>query len=84
MRYNLCAVLDAKLAEYGNPFTVRKTGEAIRSFADAVNQVDANNNMNKHPEDFTLWYVGDFDNETGEVINVVPRLLCSASEFIKG
>lgn len=82
MRYNLCAVLDAKLGEYAAPFTVRKTGEAIRSFGDAVAQPDPNNNMHKHPEDFTLWHVGDYESDTGEVINVVPRILASASEYV--
>lgn len=81
MRYNLCAILDAKLGEYGPPMAFQKSGQAVRQFGDEVQRQDKNNQMYTHPEDFTLWHVGDYESETGEVFTQAPRLLASASEY---
>lgn len=81
MRYKICAVLDSKLSEYGQPFFVNQIGQAVRSFGDEVLRVDANNNLNKHPEDFTLWHIGEFDSETAELFSQPPRCIASASEY---
>lgn len=41
-------------------------GYAIRSFADEVNRQAEDNQMHRHPEDFELVYLADFDEGTGQ------------------
>ena len=44
---------------------------AIRSFSDAVQDQDSA--FNKHPEDYSLWEIGEFDDQTGEIIYYTPH-----------
>ena len=53
-------VYDNKAEAYLQPFFMRTKGEAIRAFADSVN--DPNHMFNRHPEDFTLFELGEFDS----------------------
>lgn len=74
------AVFDSKAAFFGQPFFDQKEGSAIRNFSDAVNDSSNPNNMwFKHPEDFSLFVVGEFDNLTGELIPSTPKNLVTAS-----
>lgn len=80
MVIKLFAVFDAKAAFFGQPFSDQQEGSAIRSFADAVNDSSNPANMwNKHPEDFSLFQIGEFDNNSGELIPVIPKSLVTAS-----
>lgn len=54
--------------------TVRAKGEAIRGFQDAINN-EQNRQLHKHPEDFDLYLVGTFDDETGEITVQKPELI---------
>lgn len=78
------AVFDSKAGFFGNPFFDQKEGSAIRNFADAVNDTSNPNNMwNKHPEDFSLFCLGEFDNNSGELIPSLPKSLVTASALSK-
>lgn len=61
----MCAIHDSKAEAWMTPLFFQATGQAIRSFADAVNQPDSE--FGKHPEDYTLFLLGDFDPATGVV-----------------
>lgn len=63
----ICAVKDRAINAFGQPFFEHTRGSAIRAFRDAVNQADANNQFNKHPEDFDLYQIGEYDENTGVV-----------------
>lgn len=67
MRLVVCAVRDRAVASFGNPFFVQAVGQALRSFADAVNEKAVNNasQIAQHPEDFDLFELGFFDPDTG-------------------
>lgn len=76
----LYSVFDFKTAVFGRPFTDQSDNSAIRNFADAVNDSSNPNNLwHKHPEDFSLFLVGDFDDENGELIPIHPKNLITAS-----
>lgn len=80
MIIKLFAVFDSKAALFGQPFSDQQEGSAIRNFSDAVNDASNPNNMwNRHPEDFSLFQVGEFDNNSGELIPTVPKSLVTAS-----
>jgi len=65
MRYKILCIRDRAIDAFGQPFFSASTGGAIRSFADEINRTDPNNQLNRHPEDFDLYSLGEFDDSTG-------------------
>ena len=61
----MCAVKDRALDAFMQPFFVDSIGVAVRSFSDEVNRAESP--MNSHPEDYDLYHVGFFDEDTGNV-----------------
>lgn len=80
MLINVFSVYDSKACFFGQPFFDQHEASAIRNFSDAVNDASNPNNMwNKHPEDFSLFQIGSFHNETGELVPIHPKNLITAS-----
>lgn len=65
MKLVLCSVKDRAADAYGRPMFVPSVGVAIRSFSDEVNRKDADNQLYNHPDDFDLYELGEFDDNTG-------------------
>lgn len=61
----LYSVYDSKTESYSSPLTCKSHGEALRQFADVAN--DNNSNISRHPGDFSLFYIGDYDELRGTV-----------------
>lgn len=59
------AVYDKAVGAFMAPFFVRATGEALRTFTDAVN--DPQSPFYKHPADFELFQLGAFDSANGTI-----------------
>lgn len=78
MVYIICAVRDTALAAFNRPFTVQSTGVAIRSFSDEVNRNAEDNMMFSHPEHFSLYKLGEWNDESGDFATHLPELLISA------
>lgn len=83
MKYQVCTIRDAQLSTYSPPFYTKTKGEARRSFRDAVNNTDPNNMLKKHPEDFSLWAVGLWDDETGFFEKNEPELMEQAKTIVE-
>lgn len=64
------AVYDKKSLAYANPFYYHQKGQALRGFDDAVN--DPQSPLQKHPEDFQLFQIGEWNDTTG-VITPLPN-----------
>lgn len=62
---SVCAVRDSAMHAYAAPMFVPSPGVAVRSFTSEVNRVDPQNMLNQHPTDFELWWIAEFDEETG-------------------
>lgn len=77
------SVYDSKVGSYMQPFAMRSRGEAVRGWIDAVN--DEKTQFNKHPEDFTLMELGEWDDQTGMFQNCAsgPVSVGVALEFVK-
>lgn len=75
-------VKDIKGDIYMQPFFVRTTALAIREIEQATNNPESI--FNKYPEDYSLYEIGEFDQETAEV-NLHDDLvkLCNCSELKK-
>jgi len=76
----VCAVRDSAVDAYGVPVFVRAKGEALRGFMDEVRRVDSP--MNKHPSDYTLFFIGQYDDATGTMQPVSPQQLLRAKDCL--
>lgn len=78
MILNAYSIFDSKAANYSPPFFMANHKLAIRSFADIVN--DRQTNICRHPEDFSLVFLGSFDDSVGviEAIDHQPLMTASA------
>jgi hypothetical protein len=63
MKLLVFSVYDAAVGAFMSPFYARAKGEALRMFTDLAN--DASTNVGKHPADFVLMEVGEFDDRSG-------------------
>ncbi|QXP07903.1 MAG: nonstructural protein [Arizlama microvirus] len=76
MKLTLCTVKDRAADAYGRPMFVPSTGIAIRSFSDEINRQAEDNQMYNHSDDFDLYELGEFDDNTGLFsLHDQPKLL---------
>ena len=68
-KHIIVAVRDRQLNAYMRPFTAQTRGQAIRSFRDEVNRQGSE--LNTHPEDYELYQLGTFDEETGVISDII-------------
>ena len=69
------ALFDGKVEAFGMPQFVQSVGAGVRAFGDAVNG-SGDSDIRRHPEDFQLFHLGSFDDETGRFTQFdVPKLL---------
>lgn len=80
MKVKVFAVLDAKLGSFSQPFFSMSQAAGIRAFSDSVNDAsNPNNQWHNHPEDFTLYMLGEYDDLTATLIPELPVALITAS-----
>ncbi|AXL14692.1 nonstructural protein [Microviridae sp.] len=65
MIYKMFTVYDSKANAYLQPFFLKSAGEAVRAFTDSCN--DPKTAFCRHPEDFTLFEIGTYDDSTALV-----------------
>jgi hypothetical protein len=76
MKQIICTVKDRAADAYGRPMFVPSAGVAIRSFSDEINRDNADNQLFNHPDDFDLYELGEFDDNTGLfTLHEQPKLL---------
>lgn len=76
-KIKMFTVYDVKAEAFLVPFFMRSTGEALRAFEAAVN--DPSSAFCRHPGDFTLFELGEFEDNTGqfELFSVKKSLVCA-------
>lgn len=75
------AVYDAKVSQYRIAIFDIEDGGAMRQFSDAVNG-DKQHPWAQHPEDYSLWYIGEFDTRSAKLKDVVPINLVNATAVL--
>lgn len=81
MKLKVFSIHDVKAQVFSNPFYMGHDGQALRSFADLVN--DEKSSINKHPEDYKLYGLADYDDISGAFVSYeVPKFLANASDFV--
>lgn len=80
---SVCAIFDVGIQTFNLPIFVPHTGAATRSFADEVRRVADENQLNKHPEDFDLYKLGEFDDQAGAFMSLErPQLLLRGKDCV--
>lgn len=82
MKLNVFTCYDSKAEAYLQPFLMPSKGEAIRAFTATAN--DDKSNIGKYPADFTLFHIGEYDDQTGTLTNYeIKNNLGCAIEYKK-
>lgn len=70
MKLQIVAIRDRALDAFMQPWYSPAVGAAIRAFVDEVNRPGAP--ANQHPEDYDLYLLGQFDEQSGTFIQEGP------------
>ena len=80
MKLYLFSVFDAKAAAFNAPFTAPSFGVAERNFHTEVTNTDSF--INKYPEDYSLFVIGEMDTDTGMLTSRPPEAIVTASSLL--
>lgn len=85
MRFHVLSVHDRAADVFATPTFHLSVGSAIRAFTDEINRDDPGNILFKHSEDFDLYDMGTFLDNTGMFEVGIPRLIAVGKDvsFIK-
>lgn len=75
------SVHDVKAGYMTEPRFYKTSVDAVRQFEQACK--DENSQLNMYPEDYVLVSLGEFDEESGEIISWTPKTISTAAEFRK-
>jgi hypothetical protein len=73
MNFNIFSIYDQKAKAYLPPFILPNEAMAVRTFSDCVNSKE--HQFGAHPEDYTLFNIGDFDDSQGSIKQKTPHLV---------
>lgn len=81
MRTKIYSIRDSKSEIFNSPIFQRTHGEAERNFHNLVN--DEKSNVNKYPDDFDLYYIGEYDDQTGKIESLdTPQHIVKAVQLV--
>jgi hypothetical protein len=84
MLHFVVSVKDRAADVFNRPFFVPHRNVAVRDFTDEVNRIAADNQLNKHPDDFDLFFLGTFDDNDGTFdCEDQPYVLVRAKDVIQ-
>ncbi len=79
MKLNAYTIYDVASGVYMRPFFSQADGQATRGFKDIA--TDADHEVGKHPEDYTLYRIGTFNDTTGKMTGEELEKLATALEM---
>lgn len=80
MIHKVVAIYDRKAEAFLKPVFVQSNGAALRSFGDAVNNPETE--FSKHPEDYTMFALGEWNDGSGVYTNEDPIEIGKALNFV--
>lgn len=80
MRMFVYAIYDTAAGAYMRPFFMSTDGQAMRMFTDIAQ--DASSEIGKHPEDYSLFRIGQYDDNKGELHKEDRECLATALEVV--
>lgn len=80
MKLVVVAVFDKAAECFGRPAFFSALGLAVRQFTDEINRAAQDNMMYLHPDDYTLYHMGSFEDTEGSFdLSNRPERLASGS-----
>lgn len=68
-------IYDSKVEDWSPPMVNKSVGEATRDLADII--ADRKGKLGAHPEDFTLFEIGEYDNAKGQLhLYEAKKMIC--------
>lgn len=83
MKTQILVIRDIKLDCFGQPQACASIGVGARAFSDAINNPERNTDMSKHPEDFELWHIGEYDDATATIVPISPQFITKGSNNVQ-
>lgn len=80
MRHFIYSIFDTASGIYMRPFTMASDGQVLRMFKDIA--CDADHDIGKHPEDYSVFRIGEYDDNTGEIKPEIKTCLATALEMV--
>ena len=81
MKLKIYSIRDAKAEVFNRPFFLHTHGEAERAFAQ--NAAEPKSMINQYPEDYDLYCIGEFDDQTGKIEPLTaPHHMISAFQLV--
>lgn len=80
MKVNLYAIYDRASGIYDGPVPGHSDGQMIRKFSDLA--CSAEHEIGKHPDDYTLFRVGNWNDGTGELNDIPSEKLINGAEAV--
>lgn len=74
------SLLDTKVGSFSTPFFYVHEGYALRTVSELVQ--DMSTSVGRHPFDYTLYEVGEFDDQLGMFNPVAPRAIVVAGNLL--
>lgn len=65
MKYSMFSIFDVKARTYSQPHSSANVATALREVAAAMQNPD--HPFSRFPDDYALFYVGEFDDESGAI-----------------
>ena len=81
MKQKIFTIYDSKAKAYITPFFLHQEGMAIRIFTDCVN--DPKHQFGKHPEDYILFHIGEWEDEKAKFQPNIPIALVTGIELVE-
>lgn len=72
IRYVMMAIRDRAADCFSTPMFFTSVGGGVRSFTDEINRPAENNQYYNHPEDFDLYELGSYTDETAD-FEILPQ-----------
>ena len=77
---NVYSIFDSAADLYLHPFYAKADGEALRVFYDV--SIGADSEVAKHPEDYSLFRVAEWNDNRGEFVPLEKVCLATALEMV--
>lgn len=81
MKLRIFSIFDSKLDAFAAPFFMSTIGQATRAFTDEASNPQSS--LSKHPEDYTLFELGEFDDQNAAfTLHPSPKSIGLALDFV--
>lgn len=80
MKLNAYSIYDRKALQYHAPFFTHTDGSALRAFSDLAN--DMQTNIGRHPGDYVLYRVGQYEDSSAVLLGHEPAHVADALSLL--